>query len=70
MKSKTLTSAVRVLSLLLLVSATCALAQERRPVHFSGLINDYSPLSASVSRQPMGDAWSMVNGRQPGMGNR
>jgi hypothetical protein len=61
MKSKTLTSAVRVLSLLLLVSATCALAQERRPVHFSGLINDYSPLSASVSGSPwdMHGQWSM-----------
>ena len=43
MKSKTLASAVRVLSLLLLVSTTCALAQERRPVHLTGLINDYVP---------------------------
>ena len=61
MKSKTLTSAVRVLSLLLLVSATCALAQERRPVHFSGLINDYSPLSTSVKGSPweMHGQWSM-----------
>jgi hypothetical protein len=47
MKSKTLTSAARVLSLLLLVSATSALAQqggltpEHKPVHFSGLLNDY-----------------------------
>jgi hypothetical protein len=40
MKSKTLTSAARSLSLLLLVSATCALAQERKPVHLSGLFND------------------------------
>jgi hypothetical protein len=56
-----LTSAVRVLSLFLLVSATCALAQDRRPVHFSGLINDYSPLSASVKGSPweMHGQWSM-----------
>src|SRR5271154_3720732 len=61
MKSKTQTSAVRVLSLFLLVSATCALAQERRPVHFSGLINDYSPLSTSVKGSPweMHVQWSM-----------
>jgi hypothetical protein len=61
MKSKTLTTAVCVLSLLLLVPATCALAQERRPVHFSGLINDYSPLSASVKGSPweMHGQWSM-----------
>jgi hypothetical protein len=61
MKSKTLTSAVRMLSLILLVSATCALAQERRSVHFSGLINDYSPLSATVKGSPweMHGQWSM-----------
>lgn len=33
MKIKTLTSAVRVLLLMLLVPATCALAQEPRSVH-------------------------------------
>jgi hypothetical protein len=59
MKSKTL--AVRVLSLLLLVAGTCALAQERRPVHFSGLINDYVPLDATISGSPyeMHGQWSM-----------
>ena len=61
MKSKTLASAVRVLSLLLLVAGGCALAQELRPVHFSGLINDYSPLSTSVKGSPweMHGQWSM-----------
>jgi hypothetical protein len=61
MKSKTLTSAVRALSLLLFASFTCALAQEARSVHFSGLINDYSPLSASVKGSPweMHGQWSM-----------
>ena len=61
MKSKTLTAAARMLSLLLLVSGTCALAQGRRPVHFSGLINDYSPLSATVKGSPweMHGQWSM-----------
>ena len=61
MKSKNLTSAGRVLSLLLLVSATYVFAQERRPVHFSGLINDYSPLSATVKGSPweMHGQWSL-----------
>ncbi len=61
MKNKTLTPAARVLSLLLLVAGTCALAQDRRPVHFSGLINDYSPLSTSVKGSPweMHGQWSM-----------
>jgi hypothetical protein len=44
MKSKMLTSAVPVLSLLLLAGAGRAPAQEFRQAHFSGLINDYSPL--------------------------
>jgi hypothetical protein len=42
MKSKK-KNALPALSLLLLVSGTCALAQAPKPVHFSGLINDYSP---------------------------
>ena len=52
MKNKMLTSAVRVLSLLVFVPGACALAQESMPVHFSGLINDYSPLSTSVKGSP------------------
>jgi hypothetical protein len=61
MKSKTLTSVVRALSLLLFVSATCALAQEHKPVHFSGLFNDYVPLSATISGSPyeMHGQWSL-----------
>jgi hypothetical protein len=61
MKSKMLTSAVRVLALLLLVAGSCALAEEHRPAHFSGLINDYSPLSTSVKGSPweMHGQWSM-----------
>jgi len=59
MKSKTLTSAIRVLSLLLLVSGTCALAQERSSVHFSGLINDYSPASVKGEPWEIHGQWSM-----------
>jgi hypothetical protein len=67
MKSKSLTSAVRGLSLLLLVSASCALAQERTSVHFSGLINDYSPLSASVKGSPweMHGQWMSARNGEP-----
>jgi hypothetical protein len=61
MKSKMLTSAAPMLSLLLLVAGGCALAQGLGPVHFSGLINDYSPLSTSVKGSPweMHGQWSM-----------
>ncbi len=61
MKAKTLPSVVRVLSLLLLVSATCAFAQDRRPVHFSGLFNDYVPLNTTIKGSPweIHGQWSM-----------
>ena len=66
MKSNPLASAVRVLSLLLLVPTTNAFAQERRPVHFTGLLNDYVPLLTTVKGSPyeMHGQWSMdVNPR-------
>jgi hypothetical protein len=61
MKSKILTSALRVVSLLLLVSGSCALAQERWPVHFSGVINDYSPYDPMITGSPyeMHGQWSL-----------
>jgi hypothetical protein len=61
MKSKMLTSAARVLSLLLVVAGTCAFGQEFGSVHLSGLINDYSPSSTSVKGSPweMHGQWSM-----------
>lgn len=59
MNSKTLTSAVRVLLLLLFFSATCVLAQDRRPVHFSGLINDYSPSTVKGGPWEMHGQWTL-----------
>jgi hypothetical protein len=61
MKSKTLASAVPVLSLLFLVSGPCPLAQENRPVHLTGLLNDYTPLDPTIKGSPyeMHGQWSM-----------
>jgi hypothetical protein len=59
MKSNTLTSAVRVLSLLLLVSGAYALAQEQRPTHFSGLINDYSQATVKGGPWEMHGQWTL-----------
>jgi hypothetical protein len=59
MKSKTLTLAVHSLSLVLVVSATCALAQQRPEVHFNGVINDYSPASVKGGPWEMHGQWSM-----------
>lgn len=55
MKSKILASALRLLCVLTLFSTGAALAQEHGPIHLSGLINDYSPLSATVKGSP----WEM-----------
>ncbi len=59
MKSNTLTSAVRALSLLLLVSGACALAQDRWPMHFNGLINDYSPSTVKGGPWEMHGQWTL-----------
>jgi len=61
MKGKTLASASRILSLLLSVPVTCAMSQAPKPVHFSGLFNDYVPLSPTISGSPyeMHGQWSM-----------
>jgi hypothetical protein len=61
MNSRIQSPALRALSVLVLVSANLALGQEHKPVHFSGLINDYSPLSANVKGSPweMHGQWSM-----------
>jgi len=61
MKIKTLTSAAGALSLLLMLSGPSALAEDSKPVHFSGLINDYSPQSTSVKGSPweMHGQWSL-----------
>ena len=61
MKRQKLTSALRSLSLCLLLAGSCVLAEEHRSVHFSGLLNDYSPLSTTVKGSPweMHGQWSM-----------
>jgi hypothetical protein len=61
MKSRILSSAVHALSVLALVSANFALGQEHKPVHLSGLLNDYTPLSENVTGSPweMHGQWSM-----------
>jgi hypothetical protein len=59
MKSETLKSAVRALSILLLASAACASAQDRRPMHFSGLLNDYSPSTVKGGPWEMHGQWTL-----------
>jgi hypothetical protein len=61
MRSNLLTTTVRALLLLLLASGSCALAEDHWAVHFSGLINDYVPLSTTIGGSPweIHGQWSM-----------
>ena len=62
MKSNSLTSAVRMLSLLLLFPGACALAQDHRSepyLQFAGLINDYSPSTVKGGPWEMHGQWTM-----------
>ncbi len=58
MKSKK-QNAVGALSLLLLVSGNCALAQGQKPAHFSGLINDYTPANVKGGPWEMHGQWTL-----------
>jgi hypothetical protein len=58
MKSN-ISNSIRAFSLLLLFSAACALAQESRPLHFSGLINDYSPSTVKGGPWEMHGQWTL-----------
>jgi hypothetical protein len=59
MKNTSLTSAARALSLLLLASGACALAQDRGSAHFGGLINDYSPSTVKGGPWEMHGQWTL-----------
>jgi hypothetical protein len=59
MKNKTLASAVRVLSMLLLASGACAMAQDHQPVHFTGVFNDYSPSTVKGGPWEMHGQWTL-----------
>jgi hypothetical protein len=57
MKSKSAISAVRVLSVLALLSVGAALAQEQ--AHFTGLLNDYSPAAVKGGPWEMHGQWTL-----------
>ena len=61
MKRKTLAAAIRLLVLFLFVAGTFAQTQERAPLHFTGLINDYSPADPNIKGSPyeMHGQWAM-----------
>jgi hypothetical protein len=64
MHSKSLVGLVSVLSVLVLFSATGAMAQAAHPEHLSGFINDYSPSNVKGGPYEIRGKWSLdVHGR-------
>jgi hypothetical protein len=64
MNRKTLSSIARAFLVLALAPCTLALAQGYNPIHFRGLINDYSPSSVKGGPWEMHGTWTMdLNGR-------
>jgi hypothetical protein len=59
MSSKSLSWTVYALSALALIAATSALAQGPAPVHFKGLINDYSPSTVKGGPYEIRGDWSL-----------
>ena len=57
MKSKTLWWTVRIVAVLVLGAGTSALAQAPTPMHFSGIINDYTP--AHDTKGDLTGPWEM-----------
>lgn len=61
MKRNVLSSAVRSLCIFGLASASCALAQAPTPVHYAGVLNDYTPVDPNINGSPyeMHGQWSV-----------
>jgi hypothetical protein len=59
MKTKTLWWTVRGVAVLVLAVAIGALAEPRTPRHFSGVINDYTPISGGTTAWEVRGPWSL-----------
>lgn len=59
MKNQILTSTARGISLFLLLSAASVVAEERPPMHFSGVLNDYTPSTVKGGPYEMHGQWTI-----------
>lgn len=60
MNGKTLLRVVRVVLVLALATATSMLAQDPRPEHFSGVINDFTPITGGTTAYEVHGPWSLT----------
>lgn len=60
MNGETLLRAVRVVLVLALATATSMLAQDPRPEHFRGVINDFTPITGGTTAYEVRGPWSLT----------
>jgi hypothetical protein len=60
MNGKTLLRAVRVVLVLALAAAASMLAQDPRPKHLSGVINDFTPITGGTTAYEVHGPWSLT----------
>jgi len=66
MKNRTLWWAVSISAVLVLALAIGVLAQDRTPTRFSGVINDYSPISGGTTAWELHGPWSLTLNEETG----
>jgi hypothetical protein len=69
MKEKTLLWAVRVVFVLTMASATVSLAQDTRPEHLRGIINDYAPKTGGTTAWELHGPWGVTLNEEAGTAN-
>jgi hypothetical protein len=69
MKEKTLLWAVRVVLVLTMAAVTVLLAQDTRPDHLRGVINDYAPITGGTTAWELHGPWSLTLNEDAGTAN-
>jgi len=66
MNSKSLSLAVRMIAAAVMAVGTGAMAQDSRPEHFSGVINDYAPITGGTTAWELHGPWSLTLNKETG----
>ena len=69
MKEKTLLWAVRFVFVLTMAAASVLLAQDTRPEHLRGVINDYAPIAGGTTAWELHGPWSLTLNDEAGTAN-
>jgi hypothetical protein len=66
MNIKSLSFAIRMIAAALMAVGSGTMAQDPRPVHFTGVINDYSPISGGTTAWELHGPWSLALNEETG----